>query len=48
MVSLFAAVQPKTGQAFALVLPELSTQAMQISLYQFAATLPADEHARWS
>ena len=42
---LFAAVQPATGQGFALVLPEVSTRAMQIFLDQFAATLEADEHA---
>ena len=42
---LFAAVQPATGQDFALVLPEVSTRAMQMFLDQFAATLDADEHA---
>jgi len=42
---LFAAVQPKTGNAFALVLPELNTAAMQLFLDRFAATLPPDEQA---
>jgi len=42
---LFAAVRPATGQSFALVLPELSAEAMQIFLDMFAATLAADEHA---
>jgi hypothetical protein len=36
----FAAVQPKPGDAFALVLPELNTAAMQLFLDRFAATLP--------
>ena len=42
---LFAAVQPATGRAFALVLPELNTAAMQLFLDSFAATLATDEHA---
>ena len=42
---LFAAVQPATGQDFALVLPEVSTRAMQVFLDRFAATLNVDEHA---
>ena len=42
---LFAAVQPATGQGFALVLPEVSTAAMQAVLDQFSATLAADKHA---
>ncbi len=42
---LFAAVQPKTGSAFALVLPELNTATMQLFVDQFAATLAKDEHA---
>jgi hypothetical protein len=42
---LFAAVRPATGQGFALVLPEVSTCAMQVSLDQFAVTLEDDEHA---
>ena len=43
--ALFAAVQPATGQNFALVLPEASTRTMQVFLDRFAATLDADEHA---
>ena len=42
---LFAAVQPKTGEAFALVLPDLNTATMQLFLDRFAATLAPDEHA---
>ena len=42
---LFAAVRPATGQSFALVLPELSTEAMQVFLDRFAAELAPDEHA---
>ena len=42
---LFAAVQPATGEGFALILPEVSTRAMQVFLDQFAAMLGADEHA---
>ncbi len=42
---LFAAVRPATGEAFALVLPEVSANAMNEFLAQFAATLPANEHA---
>ncbi len=38
-------MQPKTGAAFALVLPELNTVAMQLFLDQFAATVPSSEHA---
>ena len=42
---LFAAVQPATGQGFALVLPEVSTTAMQAFLDEFSKTLAAGEHA---
>lgn len=42
---LFAAVQPATGQGFALALPEVSTLAMQAFLGRFSTTLAADEHA---
>ena len=42
---LFAAVCPATGQDFALVLPEVSTRAMQAFLDRFAAQLAPDEHA---
>jgi transposase len=38
-------VQPKPGDAFALVLPELNTAAMQLFLDRFAATLPPNEQA---
>ena len=42
---LFAAVRPATGQSFALVLPDVSTEAMQVFLDRFAAKLAPDEHA---
>ncbi len=42
---LFAAVRPASGDSFALVLPQVSTVAMNTFLAQFAATLAADEHA---
>ena len=42
---LFGAVRPATGQGFALVLPEVSTAAMQEFLDGFAASLAADAHA---
>ena len=42
---LFAAVRPATGEAFALVLPQVSTAAMNSFLAEFAATLVAGEHA---
>ncbi len=42
---LFAAVQPATGQSFALALPEVSTVAMQAFLDRFSKTLAPDEHA---
>jgi transposase len=42
---LFAAARPATGQAFALVLPQVSTAAMNGFLARFAATLADDEHA---
>lgn len=44
-VHLFAAVQPATGAQVALVLPEVSANAMQIFLDQFSHTLRPDEHA---
>ena len=44
-VHLFAAVRPVTGQDFALVLPEVSTRAMQVFLDGFSAQLAPDEHA---
>jgi transposase len=42
---LFAAVRPATGDSFALVLPQVSTAAMNEFLAQFAAPLAEDEHA---
>ncbi len=42
---LLAAVRPATGESFALVLPEVSTKAMNEFLAQFAARLPANQHA---
>lgn len=42
---LFAAVRPATGEAFALVLPEVSVKAMNAFLAQFAVTLAKDEQA---
>jgi hypothetical protein len=42
---LFAAVRPATGDGFALVLPQVSTTAMNTFLAQFAATLAENEHA---
>jgi hypothetical protein len=42
---LYAAVRPATGEGFALVLPEVSTEAMGIFLGLFAASLAPDAHA---
>ena len=42
---LFAAVRPATGDAFALVLPHVSTDATNEFLARFADTLAEDEHA---
>ncbi len=42
---LFAAARPATGEAFALVLPQVSTAAMSEFLARFAAALAEDEHA---
>ena len=42
---LFAAARPAAGQAFALVLPQVSTAAMSEVLARFAATLAEDAHA---
>jgi transposase len=41
---LFGAARPATGEAFALVLPEVSTTAMSTFLGEFAARLAEDEH----
>jgi hypothetical protein len=42
---LFAAVRPATGDRFALVLPPVSTAAINHFRAEFAATPAADEHA---
>ena len=42
---IFAAVEPGTDNAFALVLPYADTAAMQVFLNRFSATLAAGEHA---
>ncbi|HEU4380432.1 MAG TPA: hypothetical protein VFR73_17810, partial [Hyphomicrobiaceae bacterium] len=41
---IFAAAEPGTDNAFALVMPEVSTQAMQIYLDKLSATIGVDEH----
>jgi transposase len=41
----FAAVEPLTGRDFCLLLPGVSAAAMNEFLRQFAAGLPANEHA---
>ena len=41
---IFAAVEPGTDNAFALVMPWVSTAAMQLFLDEFAATIAEDEH----
>jgi transposase len=42
---IFGAVRPGTDDAFALVMPEVSAQATQIFLDEFAKTRAPDEHA---
>ncbi len=42
---VFAAVEPATGRNVCLVLPEVSTHAMNRFLAEFSLTLPADAHA---
>ena len=42
---IFAAIEPGTDNAFALVMPEVNTDAMQQFLDRFAATIAEDEHA---
>ena len=42
---IFAAIEPGTDNGFALVLPYANTEAMQLFLDRFAATLADDEHA---
>ncbi|MDO9714787.1 transposase, partial [Paracraurococcus lichenis] len=44
-VHLFAAVRPATGEDVALVMPHVSSAAMNTFLEHFAAKLPKDEHA---
>ena len=41
---IYGAVEPSSDNAFALVLPEASTNAMQIYLDKFAETIAPDEH----
>ena len=41
---IFAAVEPGTDNAFALVMPEVSTDAMQTYLDRLADTIAEDEH----
>jgi hypothetical protein len=41
---IFAAVEPATGTEFALVLPTVSTVAMNLFLAEFAQTLAPDDH----
>jgi transposase len=41
---IYSAVRPGTGEAFALVLTEVSAAAMQVFLDRFAATLPQGVH----
>jgi transposase len=41
---VFATVEPVSGKAFCLVLPEVSTVAMNLFLRCFAETVPDDTH----
>ena len=41
---IFAAIEPGTDNAFALLMPEVNTDAMQQFLDRFAATIGEDEH----
>ncbi len=41
---IFAAVEPGTDNAFALILPYVNTEAMQLFLDRFASTIGDDEH----
>ncbi|WP_082537541.1 MULTISPECIES: IS630 family transposase [unclassified Aureimonas] len=41
---LFGAVRPATGDAFALVIPHVSTAAMSVFLAEFAATIAPGRH----
>ena len=42
---IFAAVEPGTDNAFALVMPYADTAAMQVFLDRFSETIAPDEHA---
>lgn len=42
---MFAAVEPLSGRDFCLVLPEVSTAAMNLFLQRFSETVPAGTHA---
>ena len=42
---IFAAVEPGTDNAFSLILPYVNTEAMQVFLDRFAATIGDGEHA---
>jgi transposase len=44
-VHLFAAVHPASGARFALMMPVVSTEAMNVFLAEFSKRLAADEHA---
>jgi len=41
---IFAAVEPGTDNAFALILPYVNTEAMQLFLDRFSAKIGKDEH----
>jgi transposase len=41
---IYGCCEPGTDNAFALVLPEVSTVAMQVFLDEFAKTIASDEH----
>lgn len=41
---IFAAIEPGTDNAFALILPYVNTEAMQLFLDKFASTIAEDEH----
>jgi DDE superfamily endonuclease len=43
--SIFAAVEPGTDNAFALLMPYAGTAAMQAFLDRFSKTIAGDEHA---
>jgi len=45
LIYIFAAIQPAPGESTALVLPEVSTEAMSLLLARFCAERRADEHA---